>query len=282
MAELQVETGKAYSWSVPGIPGIECFRAEAILHSYGRHSHPTYALGVIEEGIGGNEYRGAIHRIPSGSLVVMNPDEVHTGYAADHQALSYRMFYIETEVFSQLFPVQAKVPFFSGACIHDSAQATRLRQLHSLLETSAETLEQQTLAAQILADFTQIYGAPGVPEPARPEPQLVACVKEFLHAQFERNVSIEELAQLTQRNQSYLIRAFQREVGLPPHVYLVQLRIEQAKKLLAQGRQAAQVALEVGFADQSHFTRHFKRVVGLTPSQYARGHFHSRQATPLT
>ena len=65
------------------------------------------------------------------------------------------------------------------------------------------------------------------------------------------------------------IRAFRKEVGLSPHAYLNQLRLLEARRLIAQGRAPADVATQVGFYDQSHLIRHFKRVYGITPGQYA-------------
>ncbi|MBI1877856.1 MAG: helix-turn-helix transcriptional regulator, partial [Chloroflexi bacterium] len=66
----------------------------------------------------------------------------------------------------------------------------------------------------------------------------------------------------------HLLRAFRAELGLPPHAYLTQIRIERAKALLAQGWPVAQVAFETGFADQSHLTKRFKGIVGVAPGQY--------------
>ena len=71
------------------------------------------------------------------------------------------------------------------------------------------------------------------------------------------------------------MRVFRKVLGLPPHAYLVQVRITQAKKLLASGMAIAEVAAETGFSDQSHLHRHFKRIVGVTPGQYVKG-FESR------
>ncbi|MDJ0570973.1 MAG: helix-turn-helix domain-containing protein [Pleurocapsa sp. MO_192.B19] len=68
-----------------------------------------------------------------------------------------------------------------------------------------------------------------------------------------------------------LLRVFRQTLGLPPHAYLVQVRITQAKKLLARRISIAEVAAETGFTDQSHLHRHFKRVVGVTPGQYVKG-----------
>ena len=92
-----------------------------------------------------------------------------------------------------------------------------------------------------------------------------------MEAHAEREIRLEGLAELAQLSPSYLLRTFRREIGLTPHVYQHQKRLEQAKVLLAQGEAPTQVALEVGFYDQSHLGKHFKRFVGVTPAQFARG-----------
>ena len=106
--------------------------------------------------------------------------------------------------------------------------------------------------------------------------ESVRLVREYLHAHYSKNVSIEELTGLAYLNRAYLIRSFKKMVGLTPYAYLLQVRVEQAKKLLVQGFTPAQAAVEVGFTDQSHLNRHFKAITGLTPGRYATGHYRTR------
>jgi AraC-like DNA-binding protein len=275
MPQVQVETGSAISWQVPEIEGVECFRASAIWHHYGRHSHAEYAIGVIEGGVGGNYCRGVDYQSPPGQIVVMNPEDAHTGYSANNQPLTYRMLYISRETFQQ---ITATAPYFHQACVDDPYHSQQIRKLHQTLETSANRLAQQTLLVATLSAFAQAHGAIAPLEAARVEPQVIRQVEDYLRANYHRNVSIEELIQLTGWSRAYLIRTFHKTVGLPPHTYLLKVRIEAAKRLLSQGVSIATAAHETGFADQSHLTRHFKSMLGVTPSQYAQGHFHSRQA----
>lgn len=82
------------------------------------------------------------------------------------------------------------------------------------------------------------------------------------------NPSLQQLCQLTNLSPYYLTRIFSSTVGIPPHAYLNQLRIVHAKRLLAENWKIAEVAQETGFTDQSHFTKTFKTLVGVTPGQY--------------
>ncbi len=263
---------------MPGPTGIECLQACAIFHHYGRHSHEAYAIGVIEAGVGGNDYRGSAHYLPAGGIVVMNPDEVHTGYTVGDQPLSYRMLYPHSELLRGMLPERANLPYFRETYIRDENWARRLRRLHRLLETPIDTLEQQTYLIETLTTFASVYGATQASVTPGREPKAVKQVKEFLRANSQQNIRIDDLVQLTHLNRAYLIRTFRLAVGMPPHAYLLQVRIERAKQLLSQGMSIAQVAYEVGFADQSHLTRRFKSLTGITPKQYTTGHFRSRHS----
>jgi AraC-like DNA-binding protein len=98
----------------------------------------------------------------------------------------------------------------------------------------------------------------------------VRAVQEYLNDHLDRNVSLAELATLTQLSPYHLVRVFKRAVGLPPHAYQNGMRIQRSGRLLRQGWKPATVAAMLGLADQAHFTRHFKRVVGLPPHLYQR------------
>jgi AraC-like DNA-binding protein len=102
--------------------------------------------------------------------------------------------------------------------------------------------------------------------------RAIERVQQYLDRHFNEAVSLEKLAALAKLSRFHLLRAFTRHTGLPPHAYQMQRRIEVACTLLQSGISAAQVATRVGFADQSHFTRHFKRICHITPGRYARLH----------
>jgi AraC-like DNA-binding protein len=102
--------------------------------------------------------------------------------------------------------------------------------------------------------------------------RAIERAKHYLHDKFNESVSLDELVALTMLSRFHLVRAFALHTGIPPHAYQLKLRIERACVLLRAGVAAAEAATQVGFADQSHFTRHFKRIRRITPGQYARMH----------
>lgn len=276
---------KTKFWLAPELSNLELFRATAIHYSYARHSHSGYSIGLIESGVGGNYYRGSSYLAPAKSIVLMNPEEVHTGYSAEGQPLSYRMLYANVECVQQIASELGikEFPHFKDAVIKDETLAKQTFSLHVTLERSPDRLEQQFLFVKVLSDLLTHHAAVKVPSFRNSqEHRAIQLVKEYLHDNFNTNVSLEQLANLTGLNRSYLIRIFCQAVGMPPYTYLNQVRVEKAKQLLSQEMTLAEVAIAVGLSDQSHLNRHFKRIVGITPGQYrrmstARCQYHSRR-----
>ena len=100
-----------------------------------------------------------------------------------------------------------------------------------------------------------------------------ACttIHELLTLQTSEPQKLYQLAAMQGLSRFQLLRSFKRKYGLSPREYHVRLRIGLAQRALREGQPAAQVAAEYGFVDQSHMTRHFKRLLGVTPMQYASG-----------
>lgn len=99
-------------------------------------------------------------------------------------------------------------------------------------------------------------------------PQVALRARDYLHAHLHQDVGMNELATVCGVDRFRLTRAFKATFGLPPHAYLVQLRLAKARRMLAAGIWPAQVASDLGFADQSHLGRWFMRAYGLSPAAY--------------
>ncbi|MBD2092836.1 AraC family ligand binding domain-containing protein [Microcoleus sp. FACHB-1515] len=112
-------------WLIPEFHNLELFRAKAIHYHYARHSHSSYSIGVIEAGVGGNNYQGTTYLAPPQSIVLMNPDEVHTGFSAEEMPLTYRMLYPSVELIEQIaIELQIKrLPYFTSAVVQNFSAA---------------------------------------------------------------------------------------------------------------------------------------------------------------
>lgn len=258
-------------WLMPEFGNLELFRAEAIHYNYARHSHPGYSIGVIEAGVGGNYYQGTTYLAPPKSVVFMNPEEAHTGYSAEELPLTYRMLYPGTDFIQQIADeVQIKGSlYFKDAVVHNEVLASNVLSLHIALEQSPDRLKQQSLLVEVLSAILLHYADAKLQSiRSHKEHQAVQLIKEYLHENFSSNISLEQLVAITDLNRSYLIRVFRQAVGMPPYSYLTQIRVEKAKQFLRQGMTVTDAAIAVGMSDQSHLTRHFKRIMGITPGHY--------------
>jgi AraC-like DNA-binding protein len=257
----------------PDVYGLEFFHATFITHSFARHVHDYYALGVIETGLQSFWAKGTTYNTTPGGIFLINPGVPHTGEAATPAGFTYSTFYpsldlLET-IASQMAGKPKPAPFFSPLVVFDDTLKRGLIDLHRTLATSPSPLEGETQLLKTFAYLISHYADTRYPiQPPGQERAAIRRIRDYLETNYSQNPSLTELAELVSFSPYYLARVFQAEVGLPPHAYLESVRIRNAQKLLTLGHPLAYISHEVGFADQSHFTHRFKRLIGITPSQY--------------
>ena len=134
-----------------------------------------------------------------------------------------------------------------------------------------DALEQHSRLLAFLGDLLRVASdAPPAERSKGKEPGAVLAARSYLKAHLTRPVTLPELARAADLSPDHLIEVFRATTGVPPHRYQTLARLDLAKALLRRGHSAARVAIEVGFHDQSHLTRHFKRYFGYTPGWYQR------------
>ena len=164
------------------------------------------------------------------------------------------------------------LPEFAEGVVRDPEAADRLRQFHVAAgDPSTSLLERDSLLTQALVWLVGRHGT------AREtltglgcEHRAVRKAREYLDEHANENISLAALARTAGLSSYHLCRVFHRDIGLTPHVYQEQARVRRAKRLLREGMTIATAAAEAGFFDQSHLSRHFKRIVGVTPGGYVR------------
>jgi AraC-like DNA-binding protein len=261
-------------WHEPTLHNLELLHARYVTHEFAPHTHEGYVIGVIEQGAEQFMYRRDRHVAGAGSIVFINPDEVHTGSAASEEGWTYRTLYPATELLqravSDMVGRERDLPFFAEPVVYDPEMAAEIALTHHVLEGPASALERESRLLWTLARLIARYAddRPQVREPYK-EHGAVQLVRTYLDEHYAENVSLAELASLAQLSPFHLLRSFRRQISLPPHAYQIQLRVLRAKQLLRAGMPCVDTALAVGFADQSHFTKHFKRIVGVPPGLYS-------------
>jgi len=260
--------------------GVELLDVSVHGEPFGKHSHDAFAIGVMEKGIGGNFCRGTKQVLPPGALSLMNPGELHDGYAIS-QELRYKMLYV-SESAMRRFLGEEKLQGFHHYTAHDENGQVRLQlqEIHQRLECkqhagwrlAVDTSLVALLEAIMLRHARHVRRSPGR------ESGAVKIVKEYLDSlavavsrpyasACGETITLDFLAQLVDLNPNYLVNVFTHHVGVSPYHYWITRRIDSAKILLAAGQSAGDVAHQLGFYDQSHFLRTFKRFTGVTPRQ---------------
>lgn len=260
---------------IPQLNNLELLHATYINQTFTKHIHEGFAIGVIEQGALGFSYKGETLTASPGCINLVIPGEAHDGFAASDEGWTYRMFYLESKLLEQVvYDMSGKVhriPYFKAGVIQDDYLANFIRSVHSLLENVAVPLvEQESLLLAMLTEFISRYAEERYCVKSLGQEMRVAnLAREYIEDTFTRNFSIKELSAVCNLSPYHLIRVFHQCIGVPPHVYLKQVRIKRAKVLLAKKFSMAFIAHEVGFADQSHFTKQFKQITGITPKKYS-------------
>jgi AraC-like DNA-binding protein len=284
--ELKAERENIRVWRPADVDKIELRVGKAVSQPYPRHWHEEYNLCLLEAGAGELHYRGAGHVTPPASLYIVHPGEVHSNHAYCGQPCSFRNLYAEAEVVravaSELAGIDRPLPFFRPTVIFDKEIISLYLGLYAALEKSASTLERQSRLMEFFACLINRYSENRPQIMAyRRERLTISRVREYLAENYSENVSMEYLSQIAGLSPFHLSRVFSEEVGMPPHAFQTQVRIARAKSLLSRGWTISRVAAETGFADQSHLTRHFKRLVLITPGQYLQGNRQTQDASSL-
>jgi AraC-like DNA-binding protein len=257
----------------PALKHIEARFSRYRQPAFKKHFHETYAIGVVEQGISSFWHQNKTEIIGKGTIALINPGEVHACNPKDESEWIYKMFYVDIDLIQELaYDISEKnegLPAFTNNILKHPRLYQELHQLYKLILESPDTLEKDSRAHETFGRLVVQHSNWHIP-PTLPKKAFVATQRayEYLMDNLTENISLHELASVTGLSAYHLLRVFQERFGLPPHTFQLQQRINIAKRMLAEGFTIAQVAFELGFTDQSHFTKKFKTFVGATPRQY--------------
>ena len=248
------------------MPGIsEVLHAEFHEHAYPPHTHDTWTVFVVDDGQISydldRQHRGA----GRSTVGVLPPQVVHDGRAANSRGYRKRVLYLETSVLSESLIGRA----VDEPCIEDAPLRRRLHVLHEGLRHPDAALEAETHFVFVVERLrAHLEDRVDEEDPGRVS-ELAERLRDLLEAHTFEAVTLAAAGENLDASPAHLVRCFTRTFGIAPHAYVLGRRIEAARLRLLEGEPVARVAASVGFCDQSHLTRHFKRHVGTTPGRYA-------------
>jgi AraC-like DNA-binding protein len=264
--------GETAAWTrvEDGRHQLDLLTASYRRHAFARHTHATFAIGVVTCGEEQFHYRGALRRAGVGTVAILEPEEPHDGMATGPDGWAYRVLYPGAD---QLFDGRPAARF-REPIVDDPRSVHLVRSAHEALTAGDDPFAAHAKLAWALEALVQRHGDRPAALPAGPPARdgagarKVAEIRDRLLADLRCPPSLRELADGVELSPFHLLRVFRAATGFPPHAWLVLERVCRARHLLAAGRAPADVAGAVGFADQAHLTRWFKRVTGVTPAAF--------------
>ncbi|WDY60416.1 AraC family transcriptional regulator [Pseudomonas sp. PSKL.D1] len=261
-------------WRDPALPWVESRRACHSRACYKAHSHPTFSIGAVDAGY--SLFTGAgtgQTRLTPGTVVLVPAQRVHACNPDPGQAWSYQMLHIDADWLGQMrleSGLSAAEPDAPARVSQEPALYQQFSALNALLFSTASCAEKEAALVTFLGDH-DFCTHPAIPcAPVLGRSALNDLIR-YIDAHDPATLDLNTLARQAGLGRYALIRAFRSATGLTPHAYLVNARVNHGRRLLRSGQPLAEVAYQLGFADQSHFQRVFKAHVGVTPGQYRQG-----------
>ncbi|RXJ68676.1 AraC family transcriptional regulator [Halarcobacter ebronensis] len=236
---------------------------------YKDHLHETFSIGINIDGESIYTNRNNKYDFKKGMLAVINPNEIHSCNPINKNPNQYYMLYLDKnwcfEIQKSIFKnIKEFIPYNKNL-IEDNKTYEEFKTLCENLFSNIPFEEKEN---ELICFFTTFFEDGFEDIKDEDDNKTIEKILEYFKTHYKENISLTEVSKEFDLNLFYIIRLFKNQLKITPHSYLVNLKINQAKKLLQEGNSIVDVALECGFSDQSHFHRNFTKIVALTPNNY--------------
>jgi AraC-like DNA-binding protein len=248
----------------PRVPGVvEVFHAHFTEYAYPMHVHDAWTLLIVDDGAVRYDLDRHEHGTPHDTVSLLPPHVPHNGSPATPHGFRKRVLYLDSSHLGD----ELIGPAVDGPDLRDPLLRLRVGQVHTALGRPGEELEAESRLA-LVGDRLRDHLRRRAPEAAHPDPALARSLRELLDERVTEGLVLADAARLLHAHPAHLVRAFSTAYGIAPHQYLTSRRVGRARRLLLDGLAPGEVAVATGFCDQAHLTRHFKKLVGVTPGRY--------------
>jgi AraC-like DNA-binding protein len=245
---------------------VEVFHAHFTEYAYPMHVHDAWTLLIVDDGAVRYDLERHEHGTPLDTVTLLPPHVPHNGSPATPRGFRKRVLYLDgSHLGDELIG-----PAVDGPDLRDPVLRLRVGQLHSVLGRPGDELEAESRLT-LVAERLRVHLTRRESARPRRDPALARRLRDLLDARVAAGVTLQEAARLLHAHPAHLVRAFSTAYGIAPHQYLMSRRVGRARRLLLDGVPPGEVASVTGFYDQAHLTRHFKKLVGVTPGRYRRG-----------
>ncbi|HDT2261731.1 MULTISPECIES: AraC family transcriptional regulator [Enterobacter] len=255
--------------------GIESISAHFHGHAYDPHDHDELLVGITQQGLQRFSCRRAVHTSHPGRAILIEPGAVHDGHATEDEGFTYSMLYLPQVWVSDMMArrglgdVSALEAVFRHTLTDDPLLISAIQLAFMAVHHGEGRLARDQSMDHLISLLSRHIDI-------RPQSFLndslrkIYQLRDYLHDHMSQDTGLEELSRQCGLDRFRLSRQFKNVFGQSPHAYLVRLRLRTARRLLAQGKEPVLVASLVGFSDQSHMGRWFRRAYRLSPAAYQR------------
>lgn len=261
-------------WRSAELQFVESRRARDSSACYAPHTHDRLSIGAVDRGHSLFFCHAQSTPLVAGDVVLVPAGVVHACNPVAGRAWAYQMLYLDEDwvalTLGETFRCDGQVLTHLPLQMFVRPVYAMLDAVNRCLFSDAATLEKETQLARFIGDVLlplQRADIAALPEAAN---RGVERARALIEARCGNTLRLAELAQVAGLSPYYFVRAFRAQVGMTPHAWQLDARIRRARRLLDAGVPLAELALQLGFADQSHFQRVFRQRVAATPRQYQR------------
>ncbi|WP_433398224.1 AraC family transcriptional regulator [Streptomyces sp. CA-146814] len=251
----------------PAVPGVvEVFHARFTEHAYPMHVHDAWTLLIVDDGAVRYDLDRHERGTPDGTVSLLPPQVPHNGSPATSDGFRKRVLYLDMT----LLDARYIGPAVDTPDLADPLLRARVGRLHTALADPDGGFEAESRLAFVGERLRGHLGPVEAPTGPPPGPGVARDLRELLDERLGTGLTLAGAGRLLHAHPAHLVRAFSAAYAIAPHQYLTARRVDRARRLLLDGMPAGEAAAAVGFHDQSHLTRHFKRIAGTTPGRFAR------------
>lgn len=233
-----------------------------------KHFHDTYTIGVTHDGLFKSINSNQTILSYKNSTRILNPAEVHHG---DSDSWKYTNFYPKVEllvdIYEQIY-FEKKIPIFEEHIIEDIYLYNLLLSFFISAYNNEDKMLLETNLIATLSYLVKNYtNSTKEFKGLFDDKVIVKNSIELIKDCLDSNISLDELASNSSLSKFHFLRVFKNNTGLTPHQYILTQRIHKAKELILSGEKLSHISSSVGFNDQSHFIRNFRKIYGYSPKE---------------
>ena len=262
------------SFNLPFISGVELISGINIINEFRRHIHKTYIVGLVTQGKRIIYHPGGTNQISKNEIFIINPGQVHS-CSSENSGHSYKILSVSTKtvrsIASEISEKQEKKPYFKKLLYKSDVLYNKIIRLFEVIEEPESDIQVESEFYSFLSYLIMHFSeSPPVIYTVGEQKDSIKRVCNFISNNFAGNLSLKKLAGIACLSPFHFQREFKKGVGITPHEYLSDFRISKAKNMLLKSEDIADIAIQLGFYDQSHFSRIFRNTVGVPPGKYAK------------